>query len=131
MRRNLLIAAVLILVSGSILFAQGAKVQEAKKDGWWIKVDPQKQGSQMIAFYVGSSSGSYGFWRVWNPGEAIEFDVPDENRNTPKLYILAQTTSGQKCRLCMMYKTKGVKHLEFDLEADYEANQTEEDKNCK
>jgi len=131
MRRNLLIASVFIFVFGGILFAQGAKVQEAKKDGWWIKIDPQKQGSHMMVFYVGSGSNSYGFWRVWNPGEATEFDVPEENLSGQKLYVIAQTTSGQKCRLCMMYKTKGVKHLEFDLEADYEANQTEEDKNCK
>jgi hypothetical protein len=131
MRRNLLIASVFIFVFGSILFAQGAKVQEAKKDGWWIKVDPQKPGSQMIAFYVGSSSGSYGFWRVWNPGDATEFDVPEENKNGQKLYILAQTTSGKTCRLCMMYKSKGAKYLEFDLEADHEANQTEEDQKCK
>jgi len=126
MRHNLLIAIVSVF-----LFGAGTFAQEAKKDGWWIKANPQKQESPMMIFYVGSSSHSYGFWRVWNPGDPAEFDVPEEYRNVPTLYILAQTTSGQKCRFCAMYKAKGVKHFEYDLELGQEAKQSDEDKRCK
>jgi hypothetical protein len=105
--------------------------QEAKKDGWWIKVNTQKPESQMMAFYVGANAHSYGFWNAWNPGAPAEFDVSEEYRNSPTLFILAQTTSGQKCRFCLMYKSKGVKHFEFDLEEGQEAKQSDEDKECR
>ena len=132
MRYSLLIVIVVVsmfLFVGSA-FAQEAK-QEVKKDGWWLKAITEKPASQMMAFYVGASGHSYGFWRVWNPGDPVEFDIPEEYRNSPTLYILAQTTSGQKCGFCMMYKSKGVKRLEFDLEQDHEAKQSDEDKACK
>ncbi len=127
MRYRLLTAIASVLLFAAVCFAQEAK-QEAKKDGWWIKAGPQK--SQMV-FYVGTTSNSYTFWRVWNPGEPVEFDVPDEFKNGPTLYILAQSTSGQKCGFCMMYKDKGVKHIEYELEADHQAKQTDEDQKCK
>ena len=126
MRYSLLIAIVSIF-----LFVGSSFAQEAKKDGWWIKADTQKPASKMMAFYVGANGHSYGFWRVWNPSDPAEFDVPEEYRNGPTLYILAQTTSGLKCQFCMMYKSKGVRHFAFDLEEDHEANQSEEDKECK
>lgn len=126
MRYKILIVGVCLL-----LFACASFAQEAKKDGWWLKADPLKQGSQMMAFYVGATGQSYMFWRVWTPGDPVEFDVPAEFRNGPTLYVLAQTTSGQKCRFCMMYQSKGVKYIEFDLEESYEAKQTEEDSKCR
>ncbi len=85
----------------------------------------------MMGFYIGANSHSYGFWRVWNPGSPTEFDVPEELRNGATLYVLAQTTSGRKCQFCIMFKSKGVKHFEFDLEEDHEAKQSDEDKECK
>ena len=125
MRNSLLTAMVsMFLFSGVVL------AQEAKKDGWWIKASAQKQGS-MIGLYVGSSRGSYGFWRVVNPEDPLEFDVPDEYRNSPTLYILAQTTSGFECQFCVMHKDKGIKHFEFDLEEDHEMKSSDQDDKCK
>jgi hypothetical protein len=131
--KMLTVVASLFLFAGAAFaqFGPEAKQQEAKKDGWWIKADPQNQKAPMMAFYAGPTSGSYGFWRGWNPENPAEFDVPQDYRYGPTFYILAQTSSGQKCRLCLMYKDKGVKQLEFDLEADYEAKQSEEDPRCK
>ena len=126
MRYNLLIVVVSIF-----LFVGSSFAQEAKKDGWWIKADTQKPASLMMAFYVGANGHSYGFWRVWNPGDPVEFDVSDEFRTGATLYVLAQTTSGAKCRFCVMHKSKGIKHFEFDLEQDHEANPSQEDKLCK
>lgn len=126
MRHKLLTALVLMF-----FLAGGALAQEAKKDGWWIKVSTQKPASQMIGFYVGATENSYGFWNVWNPGGRAEFDVSEEYRNSPTIFILAQTTSGQKCGFCLMYKSKGVKYFEFDLEEGLELKQSDEDKRCK
>jgi hypothetical protein len=126
MRYKLLIVFASIFLLSGIVYAQ-----EAKKDGWWIKVIPQKPEPEMIVFYIGPNSHSYGVWKFWSPGQPVEFDVSDEHRNREKLFIKAQTTSGVKCRFCMMYKNKGVKHFEFDIEEDFEANQTDEDKKCK
>jgi len=126
MRRNLLIMIVAMLLGAGSAFAQ-----EAKKDGWWIKVSTQKPQTQMVGFYVGETGHSYGFWRVWSPGNPAEFDISAEYRNSPTLFILAQTSSGQKCRFCLMYKSKGIRHFEFDLEESQAANQSDEDKECK
>jgi len=130
MRHNLLILVVAVFLFGGSAFAQQAK-KEAKKDGWWIKVTTQNPESQRMGFYVGATGHSYGFWSVWNPGSPAEFDISQEYRNSPTLFILAQTTSGQKCRFCLMYKDKGVKHFEFDLEESQEAKQSDEDKECR
>jgi hypothetical protein len=85
----------------------------------------------MIGFYLGATGSSYGFWSVWNPGRPAEFDVSEEYRNSPTLFILAQTTSGEKCAFCLMYKSKGVRYFEFDLEDGQESKQSDEDKRCQ
>jgi len=84
----------------------------------------------MIGFYLGASENSYGFWNIWNPGRPAEFDISDEYRNSPTLFVMAQTTSGPKCAFCLMYKTKAVKYFEFDLEESFEVKQTDEDDRC-
>jgi hypothetical protein len=130
MRHTLLAVVVSIFLYGGTAFAQfGPPAKEAKKDGWWLKIDAKE--SKMIGFYVGADSHSYGFWTVWNPGSPTEFDISDEFRTSPTLYILAQTTSGAKCSFCIMYKDKGVKRFEFDLEEDHEVNPSQEDKRCR
>jgi hypothetical protein len=129
MRYNLLIVSLCLLLFGGSAFAQAPKKEPAKKDGWWLKVNPE--GTQMIGFYVGATSNSYGFWTVWNPGDPVEFDISNEYRNSPTLYVLAQTATGAKCRFCVMNKSKGAQHFEFDLEEDHEIKQTDEDKRCK
>jgi hypothetical protein len=126
MRYNLIIA-----LASVFLFVGGASAQEVKKDGWWIKANIQKQESQAMSFYVGATNHSYGFWKAWRPGDPAEFDIPQEYRNSPTIFILAQTTSGQKSRFCLMYQSKGVKQFQFDLEESKEAKQSDEDKECK
>jgi hypothetical protein len=121
----------LTVIVAAFFFAGSALAQEAKKDGWWIKVSTQKPASQMIGFYLGATGSSYGFWNVWNQGSPAEFDISEEYRNSPTLFILAQTTSGQKCGFCLMHKNKGVKYFEFDLEDGQEAKQSDEDTRCK
>jgi hypothetical protein len=122
----------LLMVTVSVfLFIGSAFAQEAKKNGWWIKVSTENPESQRIGFYVGANEKSYGFWNVWNPGRPVEFDISEEYRNSPTLFILAQTTSGQKCGFCLMYKSKGVKYFEFDLEDSQEVKQSDEDKRCE
>ena len=132
MRYKLLMTIVCVsFFFGSALAQFGRIPEEAKKDGWWIKVSTENPESQRIGFYVGASENSYGFWNVWSPGGPAEFDVSEEYRNSPTLFILAQTTSGQKCGFCLMYKSKGVKYFEFDLEESQEVKQSDEDERCK
>ncbi len=133
MRYNLLIVVVSVFLFAGSSFGQGfgAKQGPPKKDGWWIRVDTQNPASGMMGFYLGATNHSYGLWTIYNPGSPAEFDVSDEFKNSPTVYILAQTTSGVKCGFCIMYKNKGVKHVVFELEQDHEAKQTDEDKECK
>jgi hypothetical protein len=126
MRYNLFMVLVSIF-----LFCGSSLAQEAKKGGWWIKVNAQKPNAEII-FYVGSTDHSYQFWRVWNPGDPSEFDVPEEYQNGQTLYVLAQTSSSVKRQLCAMFKSKGLKHFEFNVEQGLEVKQSgEEDKKCR
>ena len=132
MKHNLLLLALAAFFFMDSAFAQfGAPTQPAKKDGWWVKVSTEKPASGSMGFYLGATRASYGLWNLWSPGSPAEFDVSEEFRNSPTLFMLAQTTSGQKCRFCLMYKNKGVRHFEFDLEDGQEVKQTDEDKECK
>jgi hypothetical protein len=132
MRYKLLMVIVTaFLFTGGALAQFGPPPKEVKKDGWWIKVSTENPESQMMGFYVGASESSYGFWNVWNPDRPAEFDISEEYRNSPTLFILAQTTSGKKCAFCLMYRSKGVKYFEFDLEESYEVKQSDEDERCK
>jgi hypothetical protein len=132
MRYKLLAAIVsMFLLAGSALAQFGAIPAEAKKDGWWIKVSAEDPASQMMVFYIGTTEKSYGLANIWNPGSPAEFDVSEEYRNSPTLYVLAQTTSGQKCEFCLMYKEKCVKYFAFDLEESHEVKQSDEDPNCR
>ena len=124
-----IVLAVMLLFAGSALTQQPK--QELKKDGWWIKVRTENPASQMIGFYLGATENSYGFWNVWAPGSPAEMDISAEYRNSPTLFVLAQTSSGQKCGFCMMYKDKGVKFVEFDLEDGAVIKQSDEDKRCR
>ena len=133
MRHNLLIAVVSLFLFAGSSFGQGFGLKQGppKKDGWWIKVDTQNPASGAMGLYLGATHRSYGLWALWNPGSSAEFDVSDEFKNSPTIYILAQTTSGVKCGFCIMYKNKCVKHVVFELEQDHEAKQSDEDKECK
>jgi hypothetical protein len=132
MRQKLPAVIVSMLLLGGSALAQFAAIsQEAKKDGWWIKVRTRDPASQMIGFYLGAAEESYGFWNVWNPGSPAEFDVSEEYRNSPTLFVLAQTTSDRKSGFCLMYKDKGIRYFEFDLEESREVKQSDEDERCR
>ena len=132
MRYKLLMVMISVfLFIGSALAQFGVPAKEAKKDGWWIKVSTKNPESQMMGLYVGATESSYGLANVWAPGSPAEFDISEEYRNSPTLFILAQTTSGKKCAFCLMYKSKGVKYFEFDLEESFEVKQSDEDEKCK
>ncbi|MBN2319903.1 MAG: hypothetical protein JXR49_12530 [Acidobacteria bacterium] len=122
-RQQLVVIVPLFLLAGSALAQFGAIPEKAEKDGWWIKVSTEDPASQMMVFYIGATEKSYGLANIWNPGSPAEFDVSAEYRNSPTLYVLAQTTSGRKCGICLMYKQKCVKYLEFDLEESQEVKQ--------
>ena len=111
------------------LFAQEI-APEVKKDGWWVKID-NSNNPQEIILYVGSNSGSYGFWQAWGPGDPVQFDVSDEYRKSEKIYVRGQTTTGLSSRFCVMYQSRGVRHFDFDLEEDHEMKQSDESKECR
>ena len=132
MRYRLFAAIATLFLLAGIAAAQFGPISgEAKKDGWWIRISTQKPASQMIGFYLGATEESYGFWNVWNPGSPAEFDVSEEYRNSPTLFVMAQTTSGRKCGFCLMYKSKGVSYFEFDLEDSREVKQSDQDERCR
>ena len=101
----------------------------ATKDGWWIKVRKEKQESPTTTFFIGSNNHTVEFWKNWNSGDPLEFDVPDRFKNINPLYIKAQSSGGRNSWFCMMYKGDGVKHFDFDDE-DHEEKQSDRDGEC-
>jgi hypothetical protein len=102
----------------------------AAKDGWWIKVRREKQESPTITFSIGSNNHTVEAWRTWNSGEPLEFDVPDKFKNINPLYIKAQSSGGRNSWFCMMYRSDGVKHFDFDDDEDHEERQSNRDGEC-
>lgn len=101
------------------------------KDGWWIRVNKEKQESPTITFFIGSNNHTVEFWRTWDSGDPLEFDVPSQYRNINPLYIKAQSSRGRNSWFCMMYQSTGVKHFDFDDDEDHEEKQSNHDDECK
>ncbi|PSL36095.1 hypothetical protein [Chitinophaga ginsengisoli] len=105
---------------------------QARKAGWWIKVNTSKTEASQIVFEIGTDDDNRQFWRKWNSGDPAEFDVPIEYTNVTELYIHASSNPGGKNSwFCMMYKENGVKHFDFDDDEDHQEKQTGHDDECK
>lgn len=115
---------------GSYSLVAGAAPQAAARDGWWVRVNLQKQQAPMIVFLVGSNNHTAVAWRIWNTGEPNEFDVPTAYRNINPLYIKANSTNGRNSWFCAMYRNHGVKHFDFDDDEDHEMQQNDQDGEC-
>jgi hypothetical protein len=102
----------------------------AEHDGWWIKVRTEKQESPTITLSIGSNNHTVEAWRTWSSGDPAEFDVPDKFKNINPLYIKAQSSGGRNSWFCMMYKSGGVKHFDFDDDEDHEEKQSDRDGEC-
>ncbi|MBS4051209.1 MAG: hypothetical protein KGZ69_08400 [Methylomonas sp.] len=113
-----------------LMFNISAMAENAKKDGWWIKIQKSKQESPTIMFSIGSNNHTIEAWKAWHSGESFEFDVPLKFRNINPLYIKSQSSGGRNSWFCMMYKGEGVKHFDFDDDEDHEENQTNRDNEC-
>ena len=124
----MIIASVFFFLGSTFAqFGGGPTPKEAKKDGWWIKAE--KGVAPVI--YIGENSHSFTLWKMGIPGDPEEYDVPANVRDAQTIYILAQNPSGAKTRFNLMYKSKCVKHFDFELEDSHEAKQSDEAKDCK
>lgn len=71
-------------------------------------------------------------WRVWRAGEPVEFDVPANYLQTPRLYLRASVTPiGKYADLCMMYKNRGVEHMGFNDDDSETKSQLQVDYKCR
>ena len=107
------------------------RTADSTKSGWWIRINTSKTEASQISFQIGTDGGNRKFWRNWNSGDASEFDVPVEDRNVSDLYINASASPEDKnAWFCMMYKTRGVKHFDFDDTEEHKENQNGHDEDC-
>ncbi len=105
---------------------------QATKSGWWIRINPTSTSAQAITFQIGTSKLQREEWRVWNSGEAAEFDVPEKYSQVPRLYVRGNVTPiGKLATLCLMYKDRGVEHMSFDDDDSETKSQTEIDFKCR
>jgi hypothetical protein len=108
------------------------KVTKLTKTGWWIRVNPEKTHATTVSLRVGTSKKDSRDWRSWTAGQPMEFDLPAELRNVPKLYIHGATVPGNKhVVFCVFYMDHGVEHFAFDGDVDKNMEATDSDRDCK
>jgi hypothetical protein len=121
----------IILLTGlTLLVSYSAFGDDAKKDGWWIKIKKERQESINITFTLGSDNQTVEEWKTWTSGQPLEFDVPAKFKNINPLYIKAQSSAGRNSWFCLMYQNAGVKHFDFTDEQDHEEKQSNQDVGC-
>ena len=88
--------------------------------------------AQAITFQIGTDKLNREEWRVWRSGEPAEFDVPANYLQAPRLYLRGNVTPINKfASLCLMYKTRGVEHMEFNDDDSDTKRQTDVDFKCR
>lgn len=112
--------------------SQTPTLSQAAKSGWWIRINPSATTAQAITFQIGTSKIQREEWRVWNAGAPVEFDVPGQYLQAPRLYVRGNVTPiGRFATLCVMYKDRGVEHMSFDDDDSETMGQTEIDIKCR
>jgi hypothetical protein len=109
-----------------------ATASAATKSGWWIRINTSLTTAQAITFQIGTSKRQREEWRVWRAGEVAEFDLPAAYAQAPRLYLRGSVTPiGKIADLCMMYKDRGVEHLNFNDDESETKSQTQLDYKCR
>ena len=112
--------------------ATQAATGTATKSGWWVRIHPSLTTAQAVTLQIGTSKLQREEWRVWRTGEPVEFDVPANYQQAPRLYVRGNVTPiGKYADLCVMYKTRGVEHMGFDDDDSDTANQLKTDIKCR
>jgi hypothetical protein len=104
----------------------------ATKSGWWIRINPNLTTAEVITFQIGTNKLQREEWRVWRAGEPTEFDAPANYLQVPRLYLRGNVTPiGKIADLCMMYKDRGVEHMNFNDDESETKSQTQVDLKCR
>ncbi len=112
--------------------ATPAAAVSASKSGWWIRINTNLTTAQAITFQIGTGKQQREEWRVWRAGEPAEFDVPANYAQAPRLYLRGSVTPiGKIADLCMMYKDRGVEHMDFNDDGSETKSQIQVDYKCR
>ena len=131
-KRQLVSSAIVVALFGAFASVGASSVHaQAKKTGWWIRVNTTRMGASSISFRIGTSKHDGRNWRGWRPGHRVEFDVPADLRNAPELFLRAVTEPhDKKAQFCVFYRDHGVEHFEFDGDEEHRMKQTDSDDEC-
>jgi hypothetical protein len=124
------IIAVALLGTVASIDAAPTRVRVTRQ-GWWIRVNASKTEASVISFQIGTNIIDRRAWRTWRPGEAAEFDVPDDFLRDAKLYIRATAAPRKKhAWFCVFYQNRGVRHFHFDGDESHILRQHDFDDEC-
>lgn len=102
------------------------------KSGWWVRINTNLTTAPTITFQIGTGKLQREEWRVWKAGEPAEFDVPGNYLQAPRLYLRGSVTPiGKNADLCMMYKDRGVEHMDFTDDESETKSQLQVDYKCR
>jgi hypothetical protein len=124
-------SVIAIALLGLFLSVGASSAQaQAKKTGWWIRVNTTKSVATLVSFQVGTNKADSRNWRTWKSGQRVEFDLPAKFRNSAELYIRAHSDPHQKAYFCVFYRDHGVENFDFDGDSDHQMKQSDSDDEC-
>ncbi len=120
-----------VLLCSAVGFAADSPTQPAaQKNGWWIRIHPDKTSCEQISFDIGLNKETAKVWLNWRKGDPTEVDIPDDMRQVFELYVRATAHPAKPAYFCLMFKDNGVHHFSFDNESDHSGRQSDVDKDC-
>ncbi|HEY4282494.1 MAG TPA: hypothetical protein VGM62_05465 [Chthoniobacterales bacterium] len=124
-------SVIAIALLGAFVSVGASSAQaQAKKTGWWIRVNTTKSVATLISFQIGTHKRDSQNWRTWKAGQRVEFDLPANFRNAAELYIRAHSDPHQKAYFCVFYRDHGVENFDFDGDSDHHMKQSDSDDEC-
>ena len=112
--------------------SQAGTSTSASKKGWWVRINGNLTQAQAVTLQIGTHKLNREEWRIWRAGEVTEFDVPEKFQNAPRLYLRGSVAPiGRMADLCLMYKDRGVEHMDFYDDESETKSQLAVDYKCR
>lgn len=105
---------------------------QATKAGWWIRVDTKKTEADGIGLLIGTSAKDRRELKPWHNKDAAEFDLPADLAQAAVLHLRAiAIPDDEDVWFCVYFKGQGVRHFDFDTQAEATMKPTDQDGQCR
>lgn len=115
-----------------ILFFTVTDAYCAKKDGWFLRVDPNTTQADAIDLWVGKSgdSLSHHYWRQWTNADDTEIDLPYELNEYDSIWVKGKAIPhGKMVRMFISFRDEIPQEMTFkdEMELNIQRERIDED----